>query len=221
MSESTQARRLPPQMQPKGNPQSCAQCGQTFYRRPSHGGLYCSRQCAGVAKRVPLAERFWKYVDKSNDPDACWPWQAYRNPDGYGEVGAGPGERSMLLAHRVAWELAHGPIPPGMAVCHRCDNPPCCHAECDVPGCDHLKDSPGCRSHHFLGTIALNHADQQAKGRKPVGDQTRAARLQRSQADAIRTRYAAGNISQHDLAREYGVAVMTINRLVRGISWPQ
>jgi len=33
-----------------------------------------------------LPDRFWSKVDQSAGPNACWPWTAYRNPGGYGEV---------------------------------------------------------------------------------------------------------------------------------------
>lgn len=91
--------------------------------------------------------RFWRHVDKSGD---CWVWTARRakGSKGYGLTTIG---RVTVKAHRLSWQLANGPIPSGLHVCHRCDNPPCVRP-------DHL----------FLGTHQDNMADKVRKGRHLV-----------------------------------------------------
>jgi hypothetical protein len=103
-----------------------------------------------VLALMTTEERFWAKVDRSGGPDACWLWTAgtFRLRNGYGKFGADPAASRTVYAHRFAYELSHGPIPPGLLVCHHCDNPPCCNP-----------------AHLFLGTIADNMRDMSDKGR--------------------------------------------------------
>ena len=39
------------------------------------------------------------------------------------------GKRGVFLAHRVAWEQAHGPIPEGHDIHHLCENKACVNVE--------------------------------------------------------------------------------------------
>lgn len=48
---------------------------------------------------------------------SCWLWTACLNSKGYGVVSV-RGKRQ--LAHRVAYEAAHGPIAPGLVIDHTC-----------------------------------------------------------------------------------------------------
>jgi hypothetical protein len=164
----------------------------------------------------PLTERFWEKVDRSGGPAACWPWQGYRNPHGYGTICTG---ESDTLTHRVAWELAHGPIPPGKVVCHRCDNPPCCHAECNVPGCEHLQNSPGCQSHLFLGTHLDNSADAVMKGRLACGPRLPQTKLTADQVRTIRARYTGRRGDQAHLAQEFGICRHTLQAILARKTW--
>lgn len=77
--------------------------------------------------------------------DECWEWTAARHPSGYGTFYF---NGKWSRAHRTAWELANGPIPEGLLVLHRCDNPPCVNPR-----------------HLWLGTDADNTRDMIAKGR--------------------------------------------------------
>jgi hypothetical protein len=81
----------------------------------------------------------------------CWTWRAGRDKDGYGKlaIGAGGSAQVHTRAHRFAYETFIGPIPEGMVVCHRCDNPPCARP-----------------SHLFVGTPRDNNDDKIAKGRE-------------------------------------------------------
>lgn len=57
------------------------------------------------------------------DPAECWPWLGARNSTRwYGRFAFG-GRASQ--AHRVAYELYVGPIPPGLEIDHLCRNTIC------------------------------------------------------------------------------------------------
>lgn len=126
----------------------------------------------------------------------CIEFDGHLDSGGYGRLFIkDKGERGYsVLAHRVAYQLFIGPIPVGMCVCHKCDNRKCI--------------SP---AHLFLGTIAENNADRDAKGRKfsklSAGDVVLARRL-----------VADGN-THRSVAELFGVARSTISLAVSGKNW--
>lgn len=56
----------------------------------------------------------------------CWEWSANSYSNGYGQFQL---NGKPHLAHRIAYELVNGPIPKGLVVRHKCDNPSCIKPE--------------------------------------------------------------------------------------------
>ena len=174
----------------------CRRCGNRF-GAGSSSQYFCSLSC-----------RFWSKVSKSG-PEArdglgpCWTWTAGRFVFGYGIVQTS-NPRRTTTAHRVSYELAHGPIPAGMAVCHRCDNPPCVNP-------DHL----------FLGTQAENLRDMYAKGRgsKQCGEEASAAKLTEDDVREIRRAHAAKEDTMVAIGARFGVTGMAVSGIVRRKNW--
>ena len=54
---------------------------------------------------------FWQRVDKRG-PDDCWEWQSSLSEWGYGRLWLSKGRKKYLPAHRVAYVLAYGEVPP-------------------------------------------------------------------------------------------------------------
>ncbi len=156
-------------------------------------------------KPTPAPERFWKLVNKSG-PDECWDWLGQVNNIGYGRFKVGP-SKTRKLTHRFAYELAYGPIPTGAhhgttCVCHKCDNRLCCNP-----------------SHLFLGTMADNHRDRDAKERQPRGETNGWHKLTEEDVLAIRKEYIPGVVTQTELARKFGVVTSCISTIVRRVGW--
>lgn len=98
--------------------------------------------------QAPLDQRLWRRVRKGG---GCWEWTGARDHSGYGLIGTGlkrEGNRRVDRTHRIAWALTNGPIPSGLKVLHRCDNPPCVRPE-----------------HLFLGSDTVNARDREGKVR--------------------------------------------------------
>lgn len=199
----------------------CVACSAEFTDYRCRPRVYCSKKCRAVhhaatqdmASRFgelsirPVADRFWEKVDQSS-PDGCWLWTGARSPQGYGRFQSGGRVNGRSsVASRFSWQLAFGPIPAGMFVLHRCDNPPCVRP-------DHL----------FLGTNSDNMADMVNKGRYvsrerlPRGEAHPCARLTEADVIEIRQRFASGE-TRTSLAKTFGVSLSTVHDIIRRNIW--
>lgn len=181
---------------------TCPQCGGEKRR----DALLCKTCAIGSSTE----ERFWRKV-RRGDPNECWVWlgATRSGPLKYGKMTV---EGAYMAAHRYSYELAYGPIPDGMLVCHKCDNPSCVNP-----------------AHLFLGTHRDNMQDCIEKNRfvfqhegvcpEIRGAKNPNARLTDSDVRAIRDLYAAGGHTKTELSRMYHVGRTTITRVVDRFNW--
>ena len=173
-------------------------------------------------------ERFWSKVDHSGGPTACWPWKAGKFSNGYGAFQV---DGAAYGAHRVAYVLAFGPIADGKAVCHHCDNPPCCNAAHFFTGTDldniHDRDAKGRTARGDRAGLRV-HPERRAQGDRNGsrlhpeclrrGDDHPRRKLSSGQVAEIRSRRAAGE-SSRSLASTFGVTQSYVWRIITGQTW--
>lgn len=162
----------------------CGKCGKLC----RHGGSLASHfnNCGPEA----LARRFWSKVIKR---EGCWGWTGDTRWDGYGRFRY---LRKAVFAHRVSYELHHGPIPAGMGVMHSCDTP-----ECVNP------------AHLSLGSHDDNMLDKRLKGRC----QSKVTPAQvREMKEAFKTSYHGQN---RDLGAKYGISSAQVSSIRTGKRW--
>ncbi len=124
-----------------------------------------------------IQAKFWSKVEVPRfrlEQDKCWEWRQGVDKDGYGQFT--PSSCAIpLRAHRVAYELLKGPVPPGKLILHSCDNPRCCNPH-------HLRP----------GTVADNARDMTERGRGYFNREGAASAAGRRAAELNRARRRLG-----------------------------
>lgn len=148
-------------------------------------------------------QRFWAKVAITANPDKCWEWQGSRRNFGYGVLHTTIDGQKWKFAHRIAYYLYYKVNPQELCVCHKCDNPGCCNP-----------------NHLFLGTRTENALDRTRKGRSNrwIDKPPPFAKLDEQKVALIRAEAKAG-VKQSVLAKRFRVAVITVNRVIRGELW--
>lgn len=146
---------------------------------------------AGQFKEINLTDKqiqqFWSKVKKG---PKCWEWTGVVNKKGYGLF-----SKSTIRAHRIAYTLAKGPIPPGLQISHHCDNPRCCN--------------PG---HLSAVTNFQNFAEK--VDRDPSGN----IRLNWKDVCEMRATFANG-ASKASIARKFNASPKHVGEVISGKTW--
>lgn len=148
---------------------------------------------------APRASMFERFAEKHRlSENGCWEWTATKDAAGYGHFGIASSVSAN--AHRVSYELHVGPIPEGIMVCHRCDNPSCVNPQ-----------------HLFLGTGQDNMMDRQSKGRTARGERNGKSVITAEIARYIRR----SSRSERAIASELGVSRGTVNAVRSRRTWKE
>lgn len=147
---------------------------------------------ASGRRRKPFLQRFIENV-RIGAAHECWESELTprKGSMGYSQIWR---DGACHYMHRVAYEISHGPIPPGMQVLHKCDNPRCCNP-------NHLK----------LGTANDNMVDKAEKKRSR-------ANLTRKQVLKIDQMLKDG-VSDEKISKRFNVTAKSVRLIAWGVTW--
>jgi len=127
------------------------------------------------------------FVDEAS---GCHVWQGALNSHGYGIVGTN--RTGTFRAHRVAYEMAKGPIPAGMQLDHKCRNRACINPE-------HLEP--------------VTNAENARRGAK--------AKLNREKVSEMRRLRNEEKMTYRQLAVRFGISSCAVSNIFNGKRWAE
>lgn len=155
---------------------------------------------AEMVERDKILFRFFSKIISFED---CWIWGGSFNGRSGRKYGSVRIKGHLYVASRASYILFKGPIPKGMLVMHKCDNPPCVNPK-----------------HLIVGTFEDNMKDMLKKKRSAWGEKNKNAKLTAKQVLEIRKRLKKGEESG-ELAKEFGVKQRTIFEIESRQTWKQ
>lgn len=148
-----------------------------------------------------MFSHFWDFKTVDSET-GCWNWtKAVSNhKNSYGRMRVGD---KIVLVPRYSYEFFIGPIPNGLVVRHKCDNPPCFNPE-----------------HLMVGEPVDNVQDSIERGRRnqAKGSQCKHAKLTKKQVLKIRRMLADGSRDK-EVANIYGMSRSAIGQIRRRETW--
>ena len=149
---------------------------------------------------------FERFIAKVNKTNFCWLWTGAKYRFGYGHFRRKINNKWMMYkTHRYSYEHFYGPVPEGLLVLHKCDNPACVNPE-----------------HLYAGTHQQNIQDQILRGRKSFGRNKKHVWLNLEKANEFR-QYAKDNpgMKQNQMAQNLGTSVAQLSRILNNKIWVQ
>lgn len=174
-------------------------CPKHMSRWRRHGDPLIAHRM--IPRGTPVAQRIEMLSGPPNE-NGCRLWTGTIHHGKYGVLTV---EGVTKSAHVWSWEVANGrKVTPGLFVLHSCDV-----CACVEPS--HLRE----------GTHQDNMNDKVERRRCAAmhGEANPMAKLTRSDAEAIRSQYAAGGHTHGSLARLYGVSASQVGFILAGKRW--
>jgi hypothetical protein len=148
-----------------------------------HTGITNGKGCPSPHERFALQTKRME--------NGCLEWCGHVAKNGYGHT---KWNRQFYLAHRFAWELKKGPIPPDVLVLHNCDNKRCVDTE-----------------HLYLGDGAQNSADALERGQIKTGERSAISKLTNAQVREAKN----SSESVKTMAKRFGVHWATLYKAMK------
>lgn len=168
-------------------------CGKHYQRWVDHKNVDHIRT---PRFKSPL-EAYEAHVIKRGDQD-CWSWSGKKDGMGYGVLRYKP---KIWRAHRFSYNQFVNPIPEGLFVCHKCDQPLCTNPK-----------------HLFLGTSNENFEDCRKKMRHVMGSRCHNAKITEVEALNIKLLLHNGCKTIH-VSNKLSVAYNIVSNIKYGKTW--
>lgn len=181
-------------------------CNIAGCHKPEHSVGVCRMHYARYEKygsyELPIKESVVETLlsNRTIDDNGCWLWTKSCGKNGYGQIYI---KRNPFAVHRISYETFIGEVPAGLLVLHHCDVKRCFNPQ-----------------HLHVGTHADNRQEASERDRIAFGTRKPNAVLSESKVISIRQEYAAGGVTQKQLAKKYGDCSQgTISFAITGSTW--